>query len=1131
MVAAVRTLTRAVAIILLIGVGSTVWYACSDRSSESVTAPAASPASGALEFQLALDVQRRHTDKLLDISGVVGTAIAVLPDGHIGLQVLTERAGIKGLPFMLDGVAVGTRVIGRLMVFSDPTKRQRPAPLGFSVGHPAITAGSIGARVRDATGHVYILSNNHVLANSNGATIGDPEYQPGPFDGGTAADQIATLSDFQLITFSTVANNTIDAAIALTTTSVLDNSTPALDAYGPPNSAMWGDADHDGLFDDRNALLGLNVQKYGRTTRLTHGSITGVNATVQICYEVSGFSCTKQARYVDQLIIEPGGFSGGGDSGSLIVTDDANLNPVALLFAGSSTVTIGNRIDLVLNRFGVTIDGFDPPPPGPFTDIAVTSVGAPASAVVGQATNVTVMVKNRGNQDVTSTFNVTLEDATDGVTVGTQSVAGLAVGATATVSFSWAPASTGDHTLIGGQGLADDRAGDDRMSVTLPVNPPLTDVAVTSVTAPGGVSQGKSANVVVKVGNVGNQPVTSSFVVTLQDTTAGVTVGSQTVAGLAAGATASFTFSYNATDAVLGDHVLRASHDLTDDDGTNNQRFKTITVNPKLVDIALTSITGPARVNQGDTAHIGATVQNIGERDVTDTFAVTVTDASAGGTIGSKLVPGLALGATATVDIPWNTATASITGHTLIATQMLPDGNATNNSRAIGVIVNPPVVTDVAITGMTVPAAVTQGTTATVGVSVQNVGQQNVTSSFTVTLTDATAGVTIGTQTVTSMAVGSGIMLNFNWNTTGAALGSHTLTAAHSLTDANATNNTRSATVSVNPKITDISVASVSAPPSVTQGNSANVNVTVQNVGQENVTTSFNVSLTDVTGGVSIGTQTVAALNVGASATLTFVWNTTGLATGSHTLTATHSLTDANAANNTRSTAVTVNPKSVDIALTSMTAVPSSVTQGDTVHVGTTIQNVGGQDITTGIDVVLRDATANVTIATQTVPGLVGGATATLDFPWNTAGVATAGHTLIATQMLPDNVSTNNSRAIGVTVNAPSVHVGNLAGVASSNGTTWNASVEVTVHDAKHNPVNGVLVQGSFGGTNTGQCVTGDTGGNGTCTITFALIPNSTALVSFAVSSLTCTGYVYKSASNHDPDGSSNGTTVFIRRP
>jgi hypothetical protein len=331
------------------------------------------------DLRPAIAAQRRHTDALLRIPGVVGTAVGLLADGRPAVQVLLERHGVAGLPAVVDGIAVAPRVTGRLMALSDPTDRRRPAPLGYSVGHPAITAGTIGARVRDALGRVYILSNNHVLANSNGATIGDPAYQPGPFDGGTAADQIATLSDFQPITFSGAANNTMDAAIALSGTDDLSNATPADAGYGLPSSRLYGDVDGDGVFDDPMALLGLNVQKYGRTTQETHGQITGVNATVMICYEVSGFSCIKSARFVDQIIISPAGFSGGGDSGSLIVTDDEHLEPVALLFAGSATQTIASRIDLVLNRFAVSIDGFDPPPPGPFTDIAVTNVGAPAA--------------------------------------------------------------------------------------------------------------------------------------------------------------------------------------------------------------------------------------------------------------------------------------------------------------------------------------------------------------------------------------------------------------------------------------------------------------------------------------------------------------------------------------------------------------------------------------------------------------------------------------------------------------------------------------------------------------------------------------------------------------------------------
>ena len=191
---AVRTLTRA-AIVVLMAAAPAVWYACSDGAPDSPAGPSTAPPVSArpiADLRGAIAAQRRHTDALLEIPGVVGTAVTGLPDGRAGMVLLLERPGIAGLPQALDGVPVTLRVTGRIMAFSDPTQRQRPAPAGFSVGHPAITAGTIGARVRDALGRVYILSNNHVLANSNGASLGDAEYQPGPFDGGTAADQIAT---------------------------------------------------------------------------------------------------------------------------------------------------------------------------------------------------------------------------------------------------------------------------------------------------------------------------------------------------------------------------------------------------------------------------------------------------------------------------------------------------------------------------------------------------------------------------------------------------------------------------------------------------------------------------------------------------------------------------------------------------------------------------------------------------------------------------------------------------------------------------------------------------------------------------------------------------------------------------
>ncbi len=469
--------SRRAAILAVIGLGASLWTGCSDRSPDALIGPSAQrhfAGDQLQEIHAVLAVHKRHSAALLRLPGVVGTAVGLLPNGKAGLKVLLASPDVHGLPSALEGIPVVTQVTGMLVAFSDPTTRQRPAPLGFSVGHPAITAGSIGARVVDGSGTVYVLSNNHVLANSNDASIGDATLQPGPYDGGTApADQIGTLTAFNTIDFSG-GDNTIDAAIARSTTSNLGNATPTDDGYGAPSATIFGDANSDHVFDDVATLLGLNVQKYGRTTKLTHGQITGINATVTVCYEVFFGFCIKAARFVDQLVIEPGTFSGGGDSGSLIVTDDGNKNPVALLFAGSSTQTIANRIDLVLNQFGVTVDDGNSPPPTPLTDVAITTVSAPTSVTQGATVNVAVTTRNVGNQNVPATFDVTLQDATDGVTIGKQSVAGLTAGASATLTFSWntTASSFGNHTLSASHTLTDDVPSNNQSTTTVTVNSP-----------------------------------------------------------------------------------------------------------------------------------------------------------------------------------------------------------------------------------------------------------------------------------------------------------------------------------------------------------------------------------------------------------------------------------------------------------------------------------------------------------------------------------------------------------------------------------------------------------------------------------------------------------------------------------
>lgn len=307
---------------------------------EQVTGP-----SG-VDLQAAVRIHSRHTPDLMDIPGVVGTGLGVEDDGA-RIRVYTLHGNVNGIPEHVDRIPVERVVTGLILAgdLNDPATRQRPAPNGFSLGHPDITAGTLGALVRDPSDDVcYALSNNHVLANSNEASIGDNALQPGPFDGGSdPADAIGTLADFQPFDFS--GDNVIDAAVAeLFDAASVTGSTPSY-AYGAPSSSP------------RSASLDMLVQKFGRTTGHTHGIVEEINVTVDVCYETRGpFRCVLSARFVDQISITDASFSAGGDSGSLIVTDDGSADPVGLLFAGSDTRTLANPIDPVLDRFGVVIE-------------------------------------------------------------------------------------------------------------------------------------------------------------------------------------------------------------------------------------------------------------------------------------------------------------------------------------------------------------------------------------------------------------------------------------------------------------------------------------------------------------------------------------------------------------------------------------------------------------------------------------------------------------------------------------------------------------------------------------------------------------------------------------------------------
>ena len=278
----------------------------------------------------------------------VAVGLAPAGNGVARVAVRLERAADRALLPDLGRTAeaeLDIQVIGPVRALSSPLpgalqRRVRPLRPGVSVAHPDVSAGTLGGFVR-VDGRLAILSNNHVLAASGAAQIGDPVLQPGPADGGTAGDRVGMLTAFQGLVAGRA--NLVDAAVATLDEGVAaaPDDVPGGPLSGPIPGSL--DIDPDEL-----------VEKVGRTTGHTRGRITAV--------EVDGVAVQFDDdvyRFDDQIEIagRAGSFSEGGDSGS-IIWRSRDRAPLGLLFAGSAGggddgtgVTFANPLATVLATF------------------------------------------------------------------------------------------------------------------------------------------------------------------------------------------------------------------------------------------------------------------------------------------------------------------------------------------------------------------------------------------------------------------------------------------------------------------------------------------------------------------------------------------------------------------------------------------------------------------------------------------------------------------------------------------------------------------------------------------------------------------------------------------------------------
>ncbi len=222
----------------------------------------------------------------------------------------------------------------------------------------------------------YILSDNHVLARSDQASSGEVILQPGLVDTNCTANgnTVAHLSQFAPLRTSNV-----DAAIAEVVPGAVD-STGTILLFGNPNGNAIDPAPPAST--TVSPAIGMGVAKSGRSTGLTCSAIQAINANVRVDYQTGcGSGTTFTVTFMNQIIVSGGAFSSSGDSGALIVKSQT-AQPVALLYAGSTTNTAANPIQDVLNALT------DPNPPGAapaFVGGAQHSIACPPSPSAGVA--------------------------------------------------------------------------------------------------------------------------------------------------------------------------------------------------------------------------------------------------------------------------------------------------------------------------------------------------------------------------------------------------------------------------------------------------------------------------------------------------------------------------------------------------------------------------------------------------------------------------------------------------------------------------------------------------------------------------------------------------------------------------
>jgi hypothetical protein len=278
--------------------------------------------------------------------------VALWTDGQGRLVVGVES--LKKVTQALRDMNTPIEEVGLIEALQERTDKWRPAPGGVSIGHYAITAGTLGGIVLK-DGIRMILSNNHILAASNNGRKGDEIYQPGPADqNGNGNGPPIPPCPFAR-TYAAPGNFLAKIWGSKTRLRPVQENEYLIahleqfipidfqGGYNKVDCALAKPIDDSVVLDEileiglvksfATAGIGDAVRKSGRTTGLTQGTVTAIDGVVRVSYGGG-----LEAIFENQIIT--GNMSSGGDSGSWLVKD---LSFAGLLFAGSNQITIHNQ--------------------------------------------------------------------------------------------------------------------------------------------------------------------------------------------------------------------------------------------------------------------------------------------------------------------------------------------------------------------------------------------------------------------------------------------------------------------------------------------------------------------------------------------------------------------------------------------------------------------------------------------------------------------------------------------------------------------------------------------------------------------------------------------------------------------